>query len=184
MCCGKIAVDLGSTPGSWGPRRGSVLRRSAVHAAALILLLTPVQLHAQSNNVRITKLSDVALGTLASLEVDASAAQNICVFAQTSGRRYRVTATGSAPGGSFALSSGPDLLPYEVQWGTSPNQSSGMQLSPNVSQTGLVSSATQQTCNSGPNTSASLILLFRAAALSSAKAGDYTGTLTLVVGAD
>jgi hypothetical protein len=152
--------------------------------AAVAMLAAPAPVEAQSNNVRISKLSDVAFGSLANLGVDRSVAQNICVFAHTSGNRYRVTATGSAPGGAFTLTSGSDLLAYEVQWNASSGQSSGLQLSPSVAQTGLISSATQQTCNNGPATSASLILLLRSTALQSAKAGSYAGTLTLVIGAD
>jgi hypothetical protein len=45
-----------------------------------------------------------------------------------------------------------------------------------------VSTATQQTCNSGPATSASLVVILRTAALSSAAAGSYSGSLTLVIG--
>ena len=137
-----------------------------------------------AQNVRITKLSDVTFGSISNLAVDASAAQNICVFSNASGRRYRVTATGSAPGGQFALASGSSLLDYDVQWNAASGQSSGIPLSPSVTQTGLVSAATQQTCNSGPATSASLILLLRSTALSSATAGSYSGTLTLIIGAD
>jgi spore coat protein U-like protein len=160
------------------------LRRFVACAAAAAALLPPAPVNAQSNNVRLTKLGDVSFGTLANLGVDASIGQNICVFAQTSGNRYRVTATGSAPGGAFALASGENLLAYEVQWNAASGQPSGLQLTPMVAQTGLVSAATQQTCNSGPPTSASLIVLLRSTALSSAAAGSYSGTLTLVIGAD
>lgn len=184
MGSGITAVGLRSAPGFPLPGVSRTVFRLAAFAAAAAMLSAPAPLAAQSNNVRITKLSDVAFGSLANLGVDASVAQNVCVFAQTSGNRYRVTATGSAPGGAFALSAGSELLDYEVQWNASSGQSSGLQLSPSVPQTGLVSAATQQTCNSGPATSASLILLLRSTALQSAKAGSYSGTLTLVIGAD
>ena len=183
MAVGFSAVGLRSAPGSLLPRARRTVHL-VVAGAALAFALASAPVGAQSNNVRITKLSDVAFGSLANLEVDASSTQSICVYANTSGDRYRVTATGSAPGSAFALTSGGSLLPYEVQWSASSGQSSGFQLSPNVPQTGLVSAATQQTCNSGPATSASLILLLRATALSSARAGSYSGTLTLIIGAD
>ncbi len=157
-------------------------QRIALAGIALALLLSSGPLGAQSNNVRITKLSDVAFGSPANLEVDATAAQSICVFAHTSASGYRVTATGSAPGGAFALTSGGAVLDYEVQWSGTAGQASGAQLSPNVTLGGLVSSATQQTCNNGPATSASLILLLRSTALSSARAGAYAGTLTVLIG--
>lgn len=137
---------------------------------------------AQSNNVRITQLSDVAFGSIGNLGVDAFQTQSVCVYAQTATRGYQVTATGSAAGSAFALSSGASQLAYEVQWSPSPGQSSGIQLSPSITLTGLTSSATQQTCNSGPPTSASLIVVLRSTALSSAGAGSYSGTLTLLIG--
>jgi hypothetical protein len=93
-----------------------------------------------------------------------------------------VTATGTGPGGAFQLSSGALALPFEVQWSSSSGQSSGVQLSPNVPLTGQTSTATQQTCNSGPATSASLIVVLRSTALSSATAGTYNGAVTLLVG--
>jgi hypothetical protein len=93
-----------------------------------------------------------------------------------------VTAIGTGPGGSFELSSGSLSLPFEVQWSSSAGQSSGAQVSPNVPLTGQVTTATQQTCSSGPATSASLIVVLRSSALSSAMAGTYNGSITLLVG--
>jgi hypothetical protein len=133
------------------------------------------------NQVRITKLSDVAFGTIANLGVDAVQSQSVCVYTDQS---YRITGIGSGPGGSFQLNSGAQVLPYEVQWSSSAGQSSGTQLNPNVPRTGLNSVASNQTCSSGPATSASLIVILRAAALSSATAGIYGGTLTLIAGAE
>lgn len=156
--------------------------RSTSIAAAFAAFLAAQPLSAQSNNVRITQLSDVAFGSIANLGVDAVRTQNLCVFAHTATSGYRVTASGSAPSGAFALSSGTSLLDYEVQWNQSPGQSSGSTISPNVALTGLISQATQQTCNNGPATSASLILVLRSAALSNARAGSYSGTLTLLIG--
>jgi hypothetical protein len=92
-----------------------------------------------------------------------------------------VQATGSGSGGAFTLASGSASLAYEVQWSQVSGQTSGTQLSPNVALTGQVSSATQPSCNSGPSTSASLIVILRSAQLSAAAAGSYSGTLTLLV---
>ena len=155
---------------------------AVARGALLAAALAASPLHAQSNNVRMTKLSDVAFGAIANVGADATSSQSICVYANTAIQGYRITASGSAPGGAFSLTSGSFLLNYEVQWNQAPNQSSGTQLSPNVTLTGLISSATQQTCNSGPATSASLILVLRSSELSSARAGSYSGTLTLLVG--
>ena len=187
MAPGTPAAFCGARPGGtepaipWANRGLGRAGRSAAFALAAALLAAG-QAQAQSNNVRITKLSDVAFGSLANLGVDATSAQSICVFAHTGSSGYRVTATGSAPGGAFALSSGASLLAYDVQWSASAGQTSGTQLSPNATLTGLSSSATQQTCNNGPATSASLIVVLRSVELTSATAGSYTGTLTLLIG--
>jgi hypothetical protein len=137
---------------------------------------------AASNKVRITNLGDVAFGTIANLGVDAVRSQSVCLYADTNTNGYTITATGTGPAGTFELTSGLAQMPYEVEWSSSPAQSSGVQLAPNVPLTGQVSGATHQTCNNGPATSASLILMLRSSALSSAQAGSYNGTLTLIVG--
>ena len=151
-------------------------------ACAIALVLTAAPASAVSNKVRITKLSDVAFGTLANLSVDAVSSESVCVYANTTTSGYNVTASGTGPGGAFQLSSGSRSMAYAVQWSSSAGQSSGVQLTPNVPLTGQISSATQQTCGNGPATSASLIVVLRTAALSSATAGAYSGTLTLLVG--
>ena len=162
------------------PRAGRGLSFGVFLGAAL-LAFGAAPASAQ-NRVRITKLSDVAFGSLSNLGADAVQAQSICVFSRTATRGYNVRATGSAPGNALALVSGSNLLAYEVQWNQLSGQSSGTQLTSGVTLTGQISAATQQTCNSGPSTSASLILILRSTALSNASAGSYSGTLTLVSG--
>jgi hypothetical protein len=151
-----------------------------------LLLLLPLIIagepaSAASNKVRITKLVDIAFGTIANLGADAVRSESVCLFADTNTNGYNVTATGTGTGGAFELS-GPGSMAYDVQWSSSSGQSSGTQLVPNVPLTGQVSSATQQTCGTGPATSASLVVILRAAALSSAGAGTYSGTLTVLIG--
>lgn len=171
-------------------RQRSVCARLAAFAAAAMLahafgvpgMLGCTPALAASNKVRITQLSDVAFGSITNLSVDAIRSESVCLFADTSTNGYNITASGTGPAGTFELSSGLQSLPYEVQWSGSSGQSSGVQLAPNTPLTGQFSSATQQTCASGPATSASLVLVLRSLALSSATAGTYNGTLTLVVG--
>jgi hypothetical protein len=138
--------------------------------------------YAASNKVRITKLADVAFGTIGNVSQDAVDSQSICLHADTANNNYNITASGGGPGGTFLLSSGASSLPYEVQWSSSAGQSSGAQLQPNTPLTGQVSASTHQVCTTGPARSASLIVVLPASALSSATAGAYNGTLTLVVG--
>ena len=147
---------------------------------ALFLLCEPAT--AVSNKVRITNLTDVAFGTIGNLSLDAVQSQSVCLFADTNTNGYNVTATGSGSAGAFQLGSGLNSLAYEVQWSSSSGQSSGVQLTANTPLTAQISTATQQTCNNGPATTASLIVVLRSAALSGATAGSYGGTLTLVVG--
>jgi len=134
-----------------------------------------------ADKVRITGLSDVAFGTIGNLGANAVRSQSLCLYSGSSTNAYNVTASGTGPGGAFELASGGLSLPFEVQWSSSAGQSSGAQLSPNAPLTGQVSGATQQACTSGPASSASLVVVLRSSALSSATAGTYSGTLTLLV---
>ena len=162
---------------AWAVKAESV---SVAGILASLALASPAG--AASDKARITGLTDVAFGTIANLSVDAIQAQNVCVYSSSATSGYNVTASGTGPGGNFELSSGSLPLPFEVQWSATSGQGSGTQLSPNVPLTGQVSNATQQSCNSGPASSASLVVILRSSALSSATAGIYNGTLTLVVG--
>lgn len=157
--------------------------------AATILLLCGLALlfgsggaDAASNKVRISNLTDVNFGTIANLGADSVRSQSLCLFAGTDTNAYDITASGTGAGGAFQLASGSSALAYAVEWSSQSGQTSGIELSPNVPLTGQISTATQQTCNSGPATSASLVVVVRSAALSSATAGAYSGTLTLLVG--
>jgi hypothetical protein len=159
------------------------LTRSAltsVVAAAALFGVEPGL--AASNKVRISNLTDVAFGTVANLSVDALQSQSVCVYADTNTNGYNITGIGTGPGGAFQLSSGASSLSYDVMWNSSAGQSSGAQLAPNVPLTGQSSGATQQACNTGPATSASLIVVLRSVSLSSAAAGTYNGSLTLLIG--
>lgn len=131
--------------------------------------------------VRISGLNDVAL-TNADPSVDASNAQNVCVWSNTSTRGYNITATGSGAGSAFTLASASLTVPYSVEWSASSGQSAGTALAPGAVLTGLTSNATNANCASGPSASASLIVRVAAADLQSMQAAtSYTGTLTLVV---
>ena len=129
-------------------------------------------------------LSDVDFGTIANLQADSRRSQNICLYSNATAGGYSVVATGSGPGSGFSLSSGPNQLPFDVEWSGQSGQSSGAALSPNVAITGQTSSATQQFCNSGPASSASLILVLRGSELARARQGNYSGTLTLLIAAE
>lgn len=180
MAIGPIATAHAKAPRSSGPAVAAGLARGAVLclAAAAALSSAPA---AAADKARLTNLTDVAFGMVANLSADAVRAESVCLYSTSSTNGYHVTATGTGAGGAFELSSGTSALAFDVGWNSAPGQSSGTLLTPNVPLTGQFSTATQQTCNSGPATTASLIIILRSGALSSAMAGDYSGTLTLVV---
>lgn len=165
-------------------RRPRGRARPAFLAVALALLTCAPPALAQRGSVRIANLTDVPFGTIGNLGTDSTRSQSLCVFSSGSTGSYRVTAFGDGGGGGFTLSSGTDVLDYEVQWSDSPGQNSGFALSPNVPLTGQLSAASHPFCNTGPASSASLILLIRSAELGSATAGSYSGTLTIIIGAE
>ena len=131
--------------------------------------------------VRISKLSDVTFANV-DPSVDASNAQNVCVWSNTSTRGYSITATGSGSSSAFALSNGTDAVPYTVGWAQSSGETTGSSLTAGAALTGQTSTATNLDCSAGPAASASLVVTIASSTLQSMAAGvDYTGTLTLVV---
>ena len=163
-------------------RTGRAVSAALVLACTLSLLFMPAPASGASNKVRLTGLTDVNFGTIANLGSDSVQSESVCLYANTDTSAYDVTAIGTGPDGAFQLSSGLSAMPYEVQWSSTAGQSSGAQLSPNLPLTGQTSGARHQTCINGPAASASLVLVLRSAALSTATAGSYSGTLTLLVG--
>ena len=130
--------------------------------------------------VQISGLTDVAFGSVDPAAAAASA-QDVCVWSNTSGKGYSVTASGNGTGNAFTLSDGTNSLPYSVEWAGSSGQTSGTALSSGAALAGLSSTATNPTCSAGPAATASLIVKMTAANLQAAVASAYTGTLTLVV---
>lgn len=133
------------------------------------------------NRVRISGLSDVAF-TNVDPSVDASNAQNVCVWSNTATKGYRLTATGSGAANAFSLANAGLTVPYSVEWSTSSGQTSGTALTSGSALTGLTSVATNSNCASGPSSSASLVVKILSADLQGmSAAASYTGTLTLLV---
>ena len=133
------------------------------------------------SRVRISGLADVAFANV-DPSVDASNAQSVCVWSNTSTRGYQLTATGSGAGNAFTLANASLTVPYTVEWSGSSGQTSGTALSSGSALTGLTSAATNANCASGPASSASLIVKIGSASLQTMAAStSYTGTLTLLV---
>lgn len=155
-------------------------------AIGVSLFLGGVAQHAPASaqKVRITSVSDVDFGLITTLQAESRRSQNICLYSNSPGGGYSVVASGSGPGGSFSLGNGSSSLSYDVEWSQQSGQTSGTQLSANGVLTGQSSAATHQFCNSGPATSASLTIVLRAAELSRAREGSYSGSLTLLIAAE
>jgi hypothetical protein len=138
---------------------------------------------AWGQRVRATGFTDVNFGMLSGLQSDQRQSQSICVYSNGNAGAYSVTAWGSGLAGSFELSNGLNTLPYDVQWSPTSGQTTGADLSPNVSLNGQVSGAQHQTCNNGPATSATLIVVLRGVDLAQAREGTYSGSLSLLISA-
>lgn len=150
--------------------------------AVCLCLLALMPVSAQAQNVRITKLSDVAFGSIANFSIDQTSSQSICVYTSPLGTLYQVTATGDGAGGAFTLLSGGSTMPYEVQWAAIAGQTTGTSLTAGLPLSNQATVAEHHLCNgSGPATSASLITVLRSATVGSARSGSYTGVLTLLI---
>ena len=181
----------GSNPAAWsgGIADSPSLRRPLDYAwrkAALVLaslsgaLVVPAG-PASAQQVQINKLSDVSFGLISDFTTDALSAQNVCVFSSTAQKGYNIAAQGSGAANAFTLANGSTTLAYDVQWNANSGRTTGTSLTPNVALTGQRSNATAAGCSSGPTTTASLIVIIRAAALGAAPGGNFAGTLTLVI---
>jgi hypothetical protein len=153
------------------------LGRWGVIAAGLLAATPP----ADAQAVQISGLVDVDFGALPMTGADQVKSQSVCAYSGLLGGRYTVTATGSGAGGAFTLANGGATMPYEVQWSGSTGQTSGTNL---VAGSALTGQTMLLTCPLVGATDASLILLIRGSAIVSARAGNYNGTLTIILAAN
>lgn len=135
---------------------------------------------APAQQVRISRLTDVAIGSISNFTTDIVRSQNVCAHSTAASNRYSVTARGSGTGNAFTLASGTARLAYEVQWAGAIGQTSGTNLVTGVAQGGFTGRGNTSTCGNGVRT-ASLIVILRAAQVSAATAGTYSGVLTLIL---
>lgn len=170
----------------WEAQLLRAVTKTAAVARFGVLLIGLATLHAPAwaQKVRASNFSDVNFAMLENLQTESRRSQSLCVYSSGPNNSYSVSASGSGSGSSFELSDGSFSLPYDVEWSDSPNHSGGAVLAPNVALTGQASSATHQFCSTGPAASASLTVVVRAADLSIARAGSYSGSLTVVIAAE
>lgn len=165
---------------AYGVRLPATSRRLARATCAAVAVLAAAWPSTVSAKVRLSGLTDVNFGAVSNLETDVVQAQNVCLYSQSN--RYSIRADGSGTGGDFTLTGGNGNLAYEVRWNSQAGQTNGTALSPGTSLGGLTTNAFNQHCSgSGLATTASLILVLPATALSTAVQGSYSGTLTLLV---
>jgi hypothetical protein len=155
-------------------------RRRSTRLRLALMAFVAMPGGAGAQGVQITKLSDIAFGTVADVDQDQTIRQSVCAYSGVLGGRYNVTATGSGAGGAFTLASGAAVLPYEVQWNASGGATSGTRLTANIPLSGQVSTLALPNCTLLSN-SGSLIVALRAADLGVATAGSYSGTLTIIL---
>jgi len=157
-------------------------RLTRILGAAALLLIGGAAAAPASAQARINKLSDVAFGTLSNFATDSVQAQSVCAYSLGLLGAYHVTASGSGTGGAFTLGNGAGAtLAYEVQWNDSAGQSSGTALTSGSALTGQYSGALLSGCTLGAATTASLIVVIRATAMTTATAGSYSGVLTIIL---
>ncbi|MCJ7420395.1 hypothetical protein [Sphingomicrobium astaxanthinifaciens] len=143
-----------------------------------LCFVTEGSAHAQ-NKGRASGFQDLNFGLISNPAIDAVRSLDLCVYSSTS--RYSVMAYGSAGDGAFALAGPGADLPFEVEWAQAGGVSSGTTLSPNVPMGNQFSEADHKHCKKSSPSTASLIVRLRSTALKAAPAGDYSGTLSVVV---
>jgi hypothetical protein len=153
------------------------LRFKAIFAAAASLTAS-VPASAQLAQAQITGLSDIVIGTIGSFTSDVTRSETVCAFSSGALLSYHVTATGNGPGFVLKSTLG-GSLPYEVQWNQAANQTSGTTLTSGVALNGQTAQTLLANCLLG--SSGSLTVILRSAALTAASAGDYSGTLTILL---
>lgn len=131
--------------------------------------------------VHVKQLKDVSFGQINTLS-DVSQPQSVSICSTASGGHYRVRATGSGAGGAFVLSSGSNTLPYQVQWAGSSGQASGTALQAGVNSQEFATTLTNAlACLFTQPVNASLIVRMAGTDTANARAGSYSGTLTILI---
>jgi hypothetical protein len=167
------AGSLIATPALATPHQGSLGNPSQGD----ITITASVQARA-----RLTGLSDVTF-TNQDPGTAAAKAQDVCVWSNTSGKAYTVTATGDGSSSAFTLKNSANAtVPYTVEWAGTSGQTGGTSLTASTASASFTSGAVDQTCSSAPSTTASLVVKIGTTDLGTMTAGSsYSGVLTLSI---
>jgi hypothetical protein len=130
---------------------------------------------AVNDEVRISNLADINLGTFAGL--DASGTTAACVYRNGTGN-YRLVAIGDGAAGAFTLTDGSGTVPYSVDY----DDGSGVQAATTgVALSGLTGADPASDTCAGTGNNGSLTVTVAAVDAAGMPAATYAGTLTLLV---
>ena len=128
--------------------------------------------------VQISDLDDITLATYGSVSL--TGGDDVCVYSNSGS--YDITATGDGgdTGTAFELTgSGPDSVPYSVEWATSSGAPSGRAMASGTALTGLTGDFTTPDCSASTN--ARVIISVDNTDLGAAAPDIYSGVLTFMV---
>ena len=137
-------------------------------------VFSPIEARAQT--VIINKLDNLRFGSWSG-NGNITRTSRHCVASTAAGNRFNITITGDGPGGNFTLASGPSALPYRVWYRDWPGQA-WQQVTPGVTLFNLRGRNNPNNCQGQRQR---LRVRFMANDLAAARAGAYSGTLTLLV---
>jgi hypothetical protein len=137
-----------------------------------------------SDVVQISALNDINFPSWSNGDGAVEAFDDLCVYSNTSGGGYNVTAQGQGAGFAFEVDDGGvNIMPYDVFWNdVSGTEVGRVSLSANgvlTSQTGA--STNQLVCDGGSSLTSRVTIGFSNSSLNSAQVAVYSGTLTLIV---
>ncbi|NDC38470.1 MAG: hypothetical protein EBZ48_10510 [Proteobacteria bacterium] len=145
-------------------------------APLLVFLLTALAnpLESQAQSVRISNLHDLDLGVWTG-SGDLEDEDPVCIYSTTGDYRIRASGTGAA--GAFSLSMTGSAVTYETHF----KEAGGSFVSLTANSWSNFSGADSSSSNCNGLTNATVKVIARASSLSGARAGNYGGTLTLLV---
>lgn len=129
-------------------------------------------------SILISQVDDIDLGSYSGTDMQAS--DSLCVY-QTAGASYAISALGSGPSGSFAISNGSVDIPLHLSWDDGISKET---LAPGAILSGRTSANSgSASCNSGAANNATLEVTIMETDIlaNNVSAGSYSGTLTLIV---
>lgn len=127
------------------------------------------------DEVRISNLGDIVLGTFAG--VDASGTSAACIY-RNSATTYQITASGNGTANAFTLTDGTGTVGYSVTYADGATVADSM--SSGIALVGQDGADTDVDCAATGN-NALIGVTVAAADAAALPAGSYSGTLTLVV---